>query len=180
MVTVAHLVKNSFSLIQHARWPTVHQLLTFRHRLISAVRHNVLLVFVYSIIACHCDVWLLGLILCVFYFSERGSASGKLRCKWWRKSQSFRCYSTYKQCWLSSLATRSRGVRSMIPFIWAKHVLPIDSDDVVRVQHVAKWCRDFENSQKDSRNEDCSGRPNISRTFNISHPDVYLDQQIRE
>jgi hypothetical protein len=150
MMTVAHLVKNYFSLIQHARWLTVHKRLKFRHRLISAVWRYVLLVFVYSIIACHCGVWLLGLNLCVFYFSEWGSASGKLTCKWRRKSQSFRCYSWYKQCSVSSLATRSRGVRSMIPFIWAKQVFPIKGDGIVRVQHVVKWGRDFENGRKDS------------------------------
>ena len=40
-----------------------------------------LLVFVYSVVACHCDGLCVGLIACAIYFSERGNTSSKLMCK---------------------------------------------------------------------------------------------------
>lgn len=52
----------------------------------------------------------------------------------------------------------------MIPFIMAKHLFHIKDDGVMRVQRVIKWRREFENSRKDNRNDDHTGRPSTART----------------
>ena len=41
-------------------------------------------------------------------------------------------------------------------------LIEMSDDDIMRVQYVRKWCRDFENVQADSHNNDHAGWPSVS------------------
>jgi histone-lysine N-methyltransferase SETMAR len=75
---------------------------------------------------------------------------------------------------MTKLETWSREeVRGVIRFLWAKHVCPVEihrqlmevcGDGVMSVQHVRKWCGEFENSRTNIHNDDRTDRPSTSRT----------------
>ena len=62
-------------------------------------------------------------------------------------------------------------VRSVIPFLWAKGTAPIEihreiqavyGPDVMTVQHVRKWCREFSGCHVSVTDEQRGGHPSTS------------------
>ena len=62
-------------------------------------------------------------------------------------------------------------MRSVIRFLWAKGAAPIEihreiqavyGSDVMTVQHVRKWCREFSGCRLSVTDEQRSGRPSMS------------------
>ena len=65
----------------------------------------------------------------------------------------------------------TQEVRSVIQFLWAKGTAPIEinceiqavyGSNVMTVQHVRKWCREFSGCRLNVTNEQRSGRPSAS------------------
>jgi hypothetical protein len=61
-----------------------------------------------------------------------------------------------------------KEVCSVIRFLWAKHVSPVEihrqlievyGDGVMSVQHVREWCREFKNGRTNIHDDDRTGRP---------------------
>jgi hypothetical protein len=61
--------------------------------------------------------------------------------------------------------------RSVIWFLWANrvsssqahsHLIKRSGDGLIQVQHVRKWCREFENGQKDIHSDDRTNRHSTS------------------
>lgn len=62
-------------------------------------------------------------------------------------------------------------VHCVIQFLWVNwvsciqvhsHLIKGSDDGLIQVQHVRKWCREFENGQKDIRDDDCTDWHSIS------------------
>jgi hypothetical protein len=62
-------------------------------------------------------------------------------------------------------------VRSVIRFLWARKVPPVEihceivtmyGANVMTVQHVHKWCREFDSGRVNVMDEQRSGRPSMS------------------
>jgi hypothetical protein len=65
---------------------------------------------------------------------------------------------------------RKEEVRSVIGFLWAKEVPPdeihrqlvtVYGANVMAVQHVRKWCREFDGGRVNVMNKRRSGRPSV-------------------